>query len=248
MLTTIDQVVAKLDQIVADSLRTSDRRGYFAALYRRVTLAVKAGIASGRFANGARMERLDVTFACRYFDAYDRRQSNEPTTASWRTAFDAASSSKFIVLQQLLVGMNAHINLDLGIAAAETCPGDEILQLEGDFRVINEILSEQLDGVQAQIDKISPWIGLLDRIGGRTDEMIANFGIRAARELAWETAQRLAPLDAAERAPLIETLDEIVATLGQAILRPGFFLSTALWLIRLRESSDVPRNISLLMS
>ena len=57
-----------------------------------------------------------------YFDAYDRRQVDQPTSASWRVAFDAATKSKYLVLQQLLVGMNAHINLDLGIAAAETCP------------------------------------------------------------------------------------------------------------------------------
>lgn len=53
--TTIDDVIHQLTAIVERSRETTSRQGYFAALYRRVTIAVKEGIAAGRFQDGPRM-------------------------------------------------------------------------------------------------------------------------------------------------------------------------------------------------
>ncbi len=41
---TIDDVIIALDFIVRDSIRTQSRAGYFAALYKRMTMAVSEGI------------------------------------------------------------------------------------------------------------------------------------------------------------------------------------------------------------
>src|SRR5215471_9428890 len=59
---TIDQVLHALDEIVNWCWEQKSRLGYFAALCRRVTQAVKQGIDQGKFQNGQLMERLDVTF------------------------------------------------------------------------------------------------------------------------------------------------------------------------------------------
>ena len=67
--TTIDEVISALDDILAISKVKKSRAGYFAALYRKVTLAVKNGIASGIYEDGKRMEKLDVIFANRYLAA-----------------------------------------------------------------------------------------------------------------------------------------------------------------------------------
>ena len=69
MAGTIDEVIAHLTEIIDRSRRDRSRLGYFAALYRQVTVCVKAGIANNRFQNGERMERLDVAFASRYLSA-----------------------------------------------------------------------------------------------------------------------------------------------------------------------------------
>lgn len=63
MAHTVDEVIEQLTDIIDRSRREKSRLGYFAALYRKVTVQVKKGIASGRFENGPRMERLDVTFS-----------------------------------------------------------------------------------------------------------------------------------------------------------------------------------------
>ena len=120
---TIDQVIQQLDDIVDWSLSHNSRLGYFAALYRKVTLKVKEGINTGFFEDGPRMERLDVIFADRYLEAFEQNQKKIPPTRSWQFAFETCKRWWPIVLQHLLLGMNAHINLDLGIAAARTSPG-----------------------------------------------------------------------------------------------------------------------------
>lgn len=49
----IDEVIARFTDIIEFSRREHRRLGYFAALYRKVTVSVKHGILNGRFEDGA---------------------------------------------------------------------------------------------------------------------------------------------------------------------------------------------------
>ena len=69
---TIDDVIAQMDQVIERCIRERSKLGYFAVLYRNVTVRVRDAIAAGRFENGARMERFDIIFANRYLDAIER--------------------------------------------------------------------------------------------------------------------------------------------------------------------------------
>ncbi len=244
--TTLDEVIAQLTAVIDHSRQTQSRLGYFAALYRLVTISVKTGIQQGRFQDGARMERLDVTFANRYLAAFEAYQQGQPCSECWRVAFEAAAAWRPLILQHLLLGMNAHINFDLGIAAATICPGAQLPGLQHDFNEINNILAGLINQVQDEIEALSPWLWLLDKIGGRTDEVIVHFSISVARDEAWRLAQRLAPLPQAQWGAELSRVDRTVATLGRLIRQPGYFLSTELLAIRLRESSDVPKVIEAL--
>jgi hypothetical protein len=108
---TINDVVSALDTIVQQAYDNASRIGYFAALYRRVTFAVRDGLAAGRFANGPLLEKLDVIFALRYLDALGTFQDGGRATHSWMLAFHGCNDPSLLILQQLLAGMNAHINL-----------------------------------------------------------------------------------------------------------------------------------------
>ncbi|HYW11430.1 MAG TPA: DUF5995 family protein [Longimicrobium sp.] len=158
---------------------------------------------------------------------------------SWTVAFEAARGSSLLILQHLLLGMNAHINLDLGIAAAQTAPGRDLPGLQHDFREISRLLGEMLDDVQDRIARVSPWMGVLDRIGLRTDEEICTFCLGGSRDLAWKSAQCFASVGAARLPHEINTLDNVVAGLASPIRTPGLFLRPALTAIRLREPREV---------
>lgn len=151
VLTSIDDVLRELDAILDVARRRGTADGYFAALYRRVTAEVKARIARGEFDDGGRMARFDVIFAGRYIEAWWQRERGETPTACWGVAFDSSRSYWPVVMQHLLVGMNAHINLDLGIAAAEVAAAGEIDALKNDFHTINRILGELVDDVQDRL-------------------------------------------------------------------------------------------------
>ena len=151
---TIEQVISELDKIIYESEITKNPMGYFAVLYRIVTVKVKKGIENNLFDDGLRMEQLGIIFAKRYLDAYYSWQKNEPVTKSWQKAFELSTGYWPIVLQHLLIGMNAHINLDLGIAAAEVSRNKNLNDLENDFNKINEILSSLVYKVQNDLAAI----------------------------------------------------------------------------------------------
>jgi hypothetical protein len=244
--TTIDDVIARLDEIIATARREKSRLGFFPALYRTVTIKVKEGIAAGRFQDGDRMGRLDVAFANRYFEAYDRGRAGEATSACWLASFEAARSWRPLILQHLLLGINAHINLDLGIAAAQVCAGEKLPSLKPDFEEINNILASLLENVQAKIGTLSPLLKWIDHVGGRTDEAVFEFSMQEARRAAWRAAERLAPLDVEQQKNEIAVLDEKITRLARLVRRPGKLISLVTLLIRFWESDDVDRIIEVL--
>lgn len=244
---TIDEVIAHLDDIIARSIQDGSRLGYFAALYRKVTVKVKEGIAQGRFDDGPRMERLDVTFANRYLEAMDQYRQRQQPTRCWVVSFKAAAAWRPIILQDLLLGMNAHINFDLGIAAAEVCPGAELPSLQHDFNEINNILAALVGEVESEINEVSPWINFLDHIDPKADTAIVNFRMDKARACAWDLATKLAPLSPSQWKPILDLRDLEMTALADLVWHPvGLIFKLGLFVIRSRESSDVARVISLL--
>jgi formate-dependent nitrite reductase cytochrome c552 subunit len=113
MLNSIEAVIESLDTITEQAISEHSPEGYFSSLYGRVTKEVRDAIHRREFEDNERMEALDVVFANRYFDAYRIVKESGNSTRSWKVAFEQNANSKLIVLQHLLLGMNAHINLDL---------------------------------------------------------------------------------------------------------------------------------------
>src|SRR5271165_2847283 len=242
---TIDDVVAALDAIVQESYDNSSRLGYFAALYRRVTCAVRDGITNGRFQNGPLMEKLDVVFASRYLNALATFQAGGAATRSWMLAFRGCDDASLLILQQLLTGMNAHINLDLGIAAAQVSPGVQLPQIKTDFDQINALLAGLVGSVEAEIASLSPLIGDLEKLGLRTETSVVNFSMQAARDHAWIVAQHLAREPANLHDATVGALDVAVYVGGEAILHP-LVSGVGLQPIQQAEVKDVRRVIEVL--
>lgn len=246
LATTIDEVVNHLDEIIIWAQTNESCLGYFAALYRKVTLEVKQKIQDGYFEDNARMEQLDVVFANRYLAAYVDYQAGKPVTASWQIAFNTAPRWRPIVMQHLLLGMNAHINLDLGIAAAQVAPDSSLADLQNDFKKINSILASLTDEVKTELSQVWSTLTLLDRAAGEADDAIINFSMTTARDEAWNFAQILARLDEADQHSFIHKHDQEIANLGKLIAHPPFLTRLILLVIRLRERGDIPKIIEIL--
>ena len=235
----IDDVLVKLEGVVDDAVSTASRTGLFAALYLQVTAAVKRGIDGGAFDDGPRMDRFDTLFANRYFEALDRWRSGQRPTRSWRITFEACDEDRHVILQHLLLGVNAHINLDLGIAAAAVATPAALHDLKPDFDRVNNILGDTLVALQQVIDRHSPLMKVLDAVGGRTDEQFVNFNVKESRAEAWNHAVVLASQDDAADERTIDVLDGKVAFFARLIRDPGPVLRSALDLVHVTESADV---------
>jgi hypothetical protein len=243
---TIDDVLGALREVVDDCIGTGSRIGYFAALYRQVTLAVKRAIDDGVFDDGERMSRLDAAFANRYLEALHARRSDGRPSRSWRTAFRAADDDRPVLVQHLSLGVNAHINLDLPIASARLCPGEAIGELERDFDLVNGILTTALGDLQVRLAVLSPLLGALDVVLGRLDEEIVGFNVQKARSEAWDAAVLLARQPADARDATEKMLDRYANGLARVVLAPPFPVPAALELLRSTQRTGVAATIRLL--
>jgi len=246
---TIDNIIAQLEAIITESIATNNRVGYFAALYHRVTVRIKEGIANKEFENNERMELFDVLFAQRYLDAWaEWKQGKQPTT-SWKIAFEAAERKKDIVLQHLLLGMNAHINLDLGIAAVATMNDNNIDGIKNDFDKINSILASLVNKVEDCLVKVNPLMKLLSLHRFNFDELLVQFSIDLARKGAWDFATALCGKTGADYNACIASRDAKIAELAANLVKPdSWLLRFTVRLIYWYETKNVGKNIADLQS
>lgn len=240
---TIDEVLQKLDLIIEDSLKENSFLGIFAYVYRRTTAQIKTEIENQIFEDNVRLEKFDISFANLYFDAYEQYKSGQPLSASWKIAFKAEYEN-FTIIQHILLGMNAHINLDLGVAAASEMQGQPIQALENDFTKVNDVLAGLVGEMQSKLGKLSPLMFFLGWIGGRTDDQIIDFSMRKAREQSWETANKLWNSDEVHRKEKINEVDIIVTILSEIIKHPvTIIVKYVLRLMKIFEEKDLKRII-----
>ncbi|GAA0879673.1 DUF5995 family protein [Algoriphagus jejuensis] len=238
---TIDEVLTRMDQIVEECRSRQSRVGYFAILYRQVTRRVRDGILAGEFEDNPRMERLDVLFAGRFIEAYEQWSVGSVTTESWLVAFEASKDAKHLVLQHLFLGINAHINLDLGIAASKTMTGKELLGIQGDFNQINSLLAELVDGVKVNVSVVSPIFGWLVPLAKGRDEMLLNFSIQVARNGAWKYAGEYHA--DSNKDFQVSDRDKNIAALGQKLISPGKFLAFLIKIVCFVEWKSVSKTM-----
>jgi hypothetical protein len=231
----IDEVIARMEKLIEHCMQTNNRLGYFASLYHKVTVRVKEGIANNEFEDNERMERFDVLFASRYLDAIDAMEKGGPITGSWQVAIDASKKISVVILQHLLMGMNAHINLDLGIAAAEISRGGDIQQIRKDFNTINSILGSLVFEILNQLNKVSPLLSLFG-LSANNDSLLIQFSLINARDGAWNFAEDLHLKQGNEFQACITARDETIKKLGISLTTSkGLLLRITRWFVWLFE-------------
>lgn len=217
--TSIQEVLDQLDVIIEDAILSNSNLGLFAYIYRRTTAEIAKEIGLKNFENNEQLEALDVAFANLYLEAYTSYQNNQNISKSWQFAFDHKDES-LSILQHIMLGMNAHINLDLGIATAATMKGKEIIDVEADFNKVNDILFQITNELQGRLSRVSPLLFLLDFLGSNKDEQVIDFSMRKARELSWNSANLLWALGDNDDKMAIQKIDGVVLGIAEIIKTP----------------------------
>lgn len=245
--TTIDEVIEILDDIIQTSKEEETSFGYFAALYQKVTISVKQKLTQDYFDDPQRMERLDVIFANRYLAAYANYREGKPVSASWEKAFSLSNDSGLIVLQHLLLGMNAHINLDLGIAAAEISTEDSLEDLQADFNKINALLSSLIGEVQQDLTRVWPTLRVLLKFVHQIDDYLVDFSMNLARNGAWKFANTLVVGGvSADPQRLILNRDKKVSGITRFICHKKLLLRMVFRILRMLEKGKPSEKVAAL--
>ena len=240
---TIDEVLERLDGIIAASLKDNDHLGFFAYIYRRTTYEIKKAILANKFEDNPRMEKFDVLFANKYLEVFDDFRAGRQVCRSWTVSF-RAKKERMTILQHIILGMNAHINYDLGVAADEFIEEGVIDGFQNDFMMVNQVLAGLLDEMQVKVGRVSKLMFLIDWLGGRKDEVILNFSMEKARQQAWDLATRLKGLTGDEKETKKAEADRFTANLGEIVKRPpGKILRYVVKLVSLFEIKDIKKVV-----
>ncbi|GGW44416.1 DUF5995 family protein [Arenibacter certesii] len=217
--TTIQEVLNELDIIIEDAIASNDRLGLFAYVYRRTTSEIFKEIQLQNFEDNPRMEKMDVVFANLYLNAYKNYKINNSVPKAWEFAF-TNKNEPLTIIQHILLGMNAHINLDLAIATSTSMNGIELAEIKNDFNKINDILFSIVNEFQDRLSSVSYMLFLLDMIGENSDEKIIDFSMRKAREQAWNSTNLLWALGSDKQGDTINGIDSMVLQLSKVIKSP----------------------------
>jgi hypothetical protein len=242
----IDGVVNRLDAVLAWARGAPSRIGYFAAIYRRVTMTIRDDVKAGDFPRPKLIAHFDDVFAARFFHALQTFRAGGTPTAPWAIAFGASTRDDLSVVQHLLLGINAHIRLDLGVSAALVAPGSALHELRPDFESINQILDGLVPRDQREIDRVSPRVRELDPMPKLADRALDGW-IHEVRARAWDVASRLAPLEGKDRTAALHDVESEAATHAWRLVDPDPVIRELLdHLVAPEEDKDIPAVIDAL--
>jgi hypothetical protein len=223
-----DQVIQRMQALVDAWQAANDRRASFLGCYQMMTGNMLAAIEGGEFNDPEWVYSLLQHFAGYYFNALEGYEADDPATpAIWRQAFDSTRQPNTMVLQNLLLGMNAHINYDLTFTLVDMLE-PEWAQLTPDERQgryddhchVNAIIRRTIDAVQDTIiEPDIPLMDIADRLLGGVDEWIVARMITQWRDEVWEQAQCLLDCPAADERQRIQQSIE-----AQALERAAMIL------------------------
>jgi hypothetical protein len=226
-ITTAEQADRRFSCLALILRTQKDRRAPFATLYSKITTAVRAAAVGGRFADGPWVSHYLATFAELYRVAFvgfiDGRHSDVP--AAWRIAFETARRGDELIVQDLSLGVNAHVNRDLShalVIAGIGASGPERDRRRQDHFAVNTILHEQLDAAVSVIAAdFAPGLGKAPAELRALMEAAYFDALVLGRHKAWDDAVGLADAPSFLKGVVREEIELTSEGIAKAILLPS---------------------------
>jgi hypothetical protein len=213
---TVDRLQAERDELGCD------HRGVFATTYLQLTKAILSllGDEPGIVADRDYLYTEDSLFANFYFDELRDWDTGGEVAPAWRIAFNQAEHGQITGAQEMLLGINAHVQNDMPfVIAALGVRGPDGTSRKPDHDAMNEALNrgyeQVVEAVRARFDPsmsiTNTKLVTLDNIGGL--ELA-----RIWREYVWRNAERLLKADTdAQRASVAKSIETNAATWARGI-------------------------------
>lgn len=219
---SVNDVIKNLEMFENYCIQNDDLRGVFATAYLHISRSINKNLLEEKFRNNSWVRKYLVRFGDLYRIALvDYENGNvSRVPKSWKISFQTAKNREGLIIQHLLLGINAHINHDLAIALFDVKIDPDRNDKYVDHVLINQILEKATDGLKQEVaNKYAPILRRLDQSVGSIDEKITNFSIPKAREHAWTFAGALTSSKNNSEERLLRTaLDDQAAVLARLIM------------------------------
>jgi hypothetical protein len=203
-----------------------DHRAVFTTTYLELTLELRDVMrADRRFLRYPRyLFTEDALFANVYFNSLRDWASRRPVPPAWQIAFDTAARGDANGGQDMLLGINAHVQNDMPFVLAALglrTPGGESRKPDHDR--VNEVLDRAYERVVDQIaERFDPLLYTSNASWNPVDDIGGLEMVKGWRENVWRNAERLlSAKDDAERRDVANQIQQNAATWAELIARPG---------------------------
>ena len=197
----IDTEIQRMTEL-RDSLGC-DHRAIFATTYLELTKEIRRFVDTdpGALKDLNYLYTEDALFADFYFDTFQAWQEGGRVPPAWRIAFQQAASGQITGAQEMLLGINAHVQNDMPfVIAALGVRMPDGTSRKPDHDVVNEVLNRGYEPVVEAIrQRYDPLISVTNPGLVPVDNIAGLEMVREWRELVWRNAERLltAPTEAA---------------------------------------------------
>lgn len=218
--------LARMQALLQRWQENDDRRTVFLSCYAMMTSNMLAAIERHEFADPGWTRQLLERFAGYYFaalESYERSAEGAPPV--WRLAHDAARDPDCSALQQLMLGVSAHINYDLVFTVVDVLEvewlglgEDQIAVRHADFCHVNEVIAGTIDAVQDRVlEPLMPILDLVDRLLGPVDELAVSHLISLWRAAVWRSACEMLRAKTHEQALVALRVEDEALRIGMRI-------------------------------
>ena len=209
-----------------------DHRGVFATTYLELTRQLRRdmrnGLIEGHYISPEYLYREDALFANVYFRIFRANNRGKPIPEAWRIAFDAAADGNYFGAQDMLLGINAHVQNDMPfVLAAQGLHTPSGKSRKPDHDRFNQTLNRAFTPVvQAVRRRFDPSLDLTNPPQVPLDDFAGIQLVRGWREVVWRHAEQLlnasSPEEYAQVASSIEQYAAANAEAIAALFPPGY--------------------------
>ena len=173
-----------------------DHRGVFATTYLELTRQYRKDLSGGmkkRLQDVKYLYREVALFANVYFESVKRDRRGQPVPEAWRIAFETARTGEVNAAQDMLLGINAHVQNDMPFVIASLGVRTKDGQSRKvDHDLVNEVLDRAYERVVAEVARrYDPFVNTTNAPWNPGDDVAGLEMVKGWRERVWRNAERL---------------------------------------------------------